>query len=192
MSKLRESTKQADEITKQLTRMKMEINQNLVDDLKEMRELITKDVIDAVQSYLDKELIKLHHGGSARDIKNEVMADMNKKMADMNNQIALVGDKQLVATKQMAETITSAASKQIYQAVLTEINDKIMPKVNNMVQWVNYQTQDTTELITDYRHAVAEQSYNSDRKFLAIKGEDKKSWAGGNVRVMWDDSDAVT
>jgi hypothetical protein len=94
-------------------------------------------------------------------------------------------------TKELTGAITQAASQKVYAAVISEINTKIVPKVDNMVQWVNYNMQDGGEIVTDYRRAVEHQSRESDMKLLASsKGEDKKSWGpNGSIRVMWDDDD---
>jgi hypothetical protein len=192
----------SDEMVRQLNAMKDEINRDLVEDLKQMRKIITEDVIDEVHRYMDEKMAQVRRtGGSVNtgaiteEVKSEVMADVNKKMEQMNNQLVVSNNKQVALTKQMTKeltgAITQAASQKVYAAVISEINTKIVPKVDNMVQWVNYNMQDGGEIVTDYRRAVEHQSRESDMKLLASsKGEDKKSWGpNGSIRVMWDDDD---
>lgn len=184
-------------VAEEVHKMKTEVSEALLTELREMREIITREVMDTIQTYLDQELTRIPRSrngpvssANIQEVKREVMEEMDRKLEGMNNQIVLSNNKQILATKQltkeMAGAITAAASKQVYQAVISEINTKIVPKVNDMVQWVNYNMQDTGELITDYRRAVEEQSRGGDMKLLASsRGEDKSRWAGGNVGLFF-------
>jgi hypothetical protein len=81
--------------------------------------------------------------------------------------------------------------KEIYSAVcnqiVNEINEKIVPKVNNAVQWINYNMQDNDETIDNYRRAVERQSNRSETKLLTLATDERI--ISPFVRTMFSEND---
>jgi N-formylglutamate amidohydrolase len=74
-------------------------------------------------------------------------------------------------TKQMMQAVGQQITNAAYKRVIADINRDIVPKVNSMVEFVNYQMQDPGEIVTDYRRAVHQQA-NEGQKLLT-DGNDK-------------------
>ena len=140
------------EITNQLKELKDAINRELVNDLKLMQTQITKQVVAELTPKISYEASKV------KSFTDDLRRDMDKS----NNQIALTNTQQIVAVKQATRELVMQVGQQItnqvYGKVLGEINEKIVPKVNNMIEFVKYQTQDGGEINDSYRRAVHAQS----------------------------------
>lgn len=157
----------------EVARLRDEINKDLVRDLEELRSVITKDVLAVMQEEFKR-----------RDSQTKEALD--KQIATANNkQLAITK----AATKELAVAVSEQATRNAYQMIMKKVNETIIPQINNMVEWVNYNTQDTGELITNYRRAVEQQSHSEDVKLIgSSKGEDKKSWGhNGNIRLYFND-----
>lgn len=157
------------EVSAQMRCLRDSINSDLVRDLEDLRKVITADVLAVV----------------------------DKRFAELDKQMAASNDKQLIATKNLTKEMAIAAcdqaSKNAYKMVLKNINETLVPKINSVVEWVNYNTQDTGELVTEYRRAVELQSRHDDLKLLAsAKGEDKRAWGpNASIRVMFGEDTIV-
>ena len=164
-----------------------EIKTELIEELQTMRDIITKDVMDSARTMIMKEIDILKKAQGSNDLKKDILGDVEKKITQMtgqmNNQLVVSNNKQLTATKQVAKDIARVVKRE----VIEEINTTLVPKINSMQEWLNYNTQDTGELINDYRMAVEHSSRMDDLKTITTgKGEDRRAWGPNNsVRVMF-------
>ena len=168
------------EITKQLKQLKQQLDRELLDDLKELRAGLLAD-------------LKQHISNEIKVNLKTVSENMRK---ETNNQLVVANDMQLVAVtnaakmnKEIAGAICKQASEHAYNLVINEINTNVMPKVDNMMQWMSYQTQDTTELITDYRRAVHKQSSTNAGNLLTSGGTGSSSRIQPNVEMFFTEGD---
>lgn len=164
----------SNEITLQLRELKEEMDRKMEEDLYNLRQQIITEITTSLQ--YDKNLI---------DKK------INDKMESLHGQIVVAGDRQTAAitqnTKELVLSVGKQVQKQVYNQVINEINEKIVPKVNNMVEWVNYNMQDGGEIVSGYRRAVEAQSC-SDRVKLLTDTKDKRI-ISEHVRLVFGEPD---
>ncbi len=160
-----------------------EVKTELIEELQTMRDIITKDVMDSARTMIMKEIDILKKAQVSNDLKKDILSDVEKKIGQMNNQLVVSNNKQITATKQVAKDIARVVKRE----VIEEINTTLVPKINSMQEWLNYNTQDTGEVINDYRMAVEYNSRMDDLKAITTgKGEDRRAWGPKNsVRVMF-------
>lgn len=150
------------EITAQLIVMKRQIDIEIAEDMKKIEAKIATEVaavMSAVASAEQKSTASVE----------AVKKDVDMKVASAKNQIVLANNNQLATvqeqTKQMMQAVGQQITNVAYKKVIAEINREIVPKVNSMVEYVNYQMQDPGEIVTDYRRAVDRQA-NGDHKMI--------------------------
>ncbi len=191
------------EITTQLRELKKQIDKELQEDIETLRgtieQLVDSRVAELTRGLesVDKRVKTVSKNitdvkDAIADVKTEVQgvaAGIDGKITAMNGQLVTTGERQLAlskaATKEIIQVVGQKIANDVYDNVLGEINKTIVPKVNDKVNWVNYQTQDTGELITDYRRAVDRVS-NSGQKFIT-DGNDKHVITP-HVRLFFDDN----
>lgn len=166
------------EVTQQLRLMKQQLDKELADDLRLIREQITRDILEKVESMVNTAVVRELDSRLRKnndDLKKDVDAMVGKKIADVNKQIAITGDRQLALSGQASQEVALKLSKQVatevYKKVISDVNKEILPKFNDAVQWMNYQTQDTTELLTNYRRKVNDVSNGDGKKLLTNKND---------------------
>lgn len=174
------------EITKQLLELKEQIINELTDDIISMQQQITTNILSKLTIDIDRKI-----KGETSEIKKEMRDNVDKQIDKVNNQIVTSNDKQLTLVKQNTREIVLAVGAQVqsavYSKIIGEINEKIVPQVNNMVQWVNYNMQDGGEVLDKYRRAVEHQSTGST---FAITGNgDNGKIITPHVRMFFSDSD---
>jgi hypothetical protein len=128
-------------VVSELQKMKKQIDIEISSDIKKCEEKIAADNR------------KLEEKIAAEKAKSEKMQLAIVKKSDETNR------EMIVAVGQQVTNLT-------FKRVMDEINTKVVPKINEVAQYVSYQMQDTTELVTDYRRAVYDQSNASNRKLL--------------------------
>ncbi len=81
-----------------------------------------------------------------------------------------------------------AIGEQVYTQIITEINRDVVPKVNQLMQWVNYNMQDGGEIVTDYRRAVEHQTNDGTMLLTdhAEAGDDRL--IAPNIRLFFSES----
>lgn len=189
----------SNEITAQLKELKQQINIELAEDLDILRRKIssevTADVIDKLQMEIDRKVrIAVQRGVDG--VKKSVDETVDKKLSGVNNQIAVANDKQLQIVKQTTRELVAVVGQQVtntvYNKVIGEINEKIVPKVNNMVQYVNYQLQDGAEIVTDYRRAVETQANKNLQPGVKMLTDGKvdKRVISEHVRTFFSDNES--
>lgn len=148
----------ANEITSQLMELKQQINIELTRDLGALRNQIVSDVTCALSSEIDRK-IKIANERASADISR-----MRNDVANMSSQLVVANDNNIALIKQNTKELMTGIGQhvcnQVYDRVVDEINTTIVPKVDNMVKWVNYNTQDTVDIVDKYRRAVEKQSHD--------------------------------
>jgi hypothetical protein len=120
------------EVTKQLFELKEQLNKELIEDMKILHQRVSREMIDVLTTMIDEKL-KTH----------------------TNNSLSVIGEQnELVKLNEQMQQVYTAVNSNM----MKEINEKVMPKINNMANWVRYNTQDTGEMIDSYRRAVEHQS----------------------------------
>ncbi len=132
----------------------------------------------AIEQLIDNKMVNLKS-----EIARTVQEEMNKHKAQTQKEFNLLntnidrlrstshvspGDNQLALTTQQETKMALAVAKKVKQDVLATINKEIMPQIEKLGSWVQYQTQDTDVLLTDYRRAVCEDKDRSE--FLRLPG----------------------
>jgi hypothetical protein len=149
------------EITAQLLLMKRQIDLEIAEDIKGVEERIKTHIASAEQR--------------TTAAVAEVRSSVDTKVTAAKSQIVLANNNQLATvqeqTKQMMQAVGQQITNAAYKRVIADINRDIVPKVNSMVEFVNYQMQDPGEIVTDYRRAVHQQA-NEGQKLLT-DGNDK-------------------
>ena len=170
------------EITSQLTQLKKQIDVEILSDIQKLRsEIGTMVSIKIAELNRDIDNVDKRIRTVTKNVADVQMdvgvisSNIDSKINAMNGQLVVTNERQLAVTKAATKEIILAVGQKIatdvYDKVLDEINISIVPKVNSMVSWVNYQTQDTSEVITDYRRAVERTS--SSGKSTITDGNDK-------------------
>lgn len=129
------------------------------------------------------------------DIDAKLAALEERLKAYIDTRMAAQADadtRQLAVVRQDTQALVVAASKQVYSNVIAqvsaEINEKIVPQVNRMVERVNYQTEDGCEVVDEYRHMVREH-YVGDNLMLTGADTPQKPVISPFVGVYFDDAD---
>lgn len=153
-------------ITKdELTRMLAEHRQQIVAD------------INALEKKLNSRI---------DNIKTNTAAIITEKLEQQDNQLA-VRNNQITELKTATRELIKTATTQMAEKVYKRINDEMGPQIQNAVEWVNYNTQDTEGLINDYRKAV-EHNHRAGGQKLLTDGKDKRV-ISEHVRTFWSEDD---
>lgn len=194
----------ATEITTQLKELKAAITNEFIDHLNTMKrdlhEDVLRDSILRIQPEIDRK-IRVHISNTIDPTLQKMDNDIKENLNLRNNQIVLASNNmlgsQISAINQNTKELIMEAGRQItntvYSQIISEINEKIVPKVNNMVEYVSYQMQDGGETVLDYRKEVEKQvNKNLQPDIKAITdGREHKQIISEHVRVFYgDDSDS--
>ena len=119
-----------DEITKQLVVMKRQIDLEISRDIKKLR----SDLIEEI--------------GQIQKTVSVGLDDVNKQLVSVDSGM----------NRESTLALCDSMGKSDYNKIMGDLNKTIVPRVNALMQSVSYHSQDTTELITDYRRAVYQQA----------------------------------
>lgn len=170
------------EITRQLRELKAQLNREMVEDLNAMQANIMSKLGPMIEEKVAAEVDR-----RMRAMSSEV----DKKVAGAVEVVAAANNRQLVVARESTRELVRAASMEIcddvYERVIGEINEKVVPKVDNMMQWVNYKTRDEDVTVDLYRRAVEHQS-TADRRAIT-DGKNDKRIITPHVRTFFGDED---
>jgi hypothetical protein len=176
------------EIVSQLVVVKKQIDIEVRQDLDALRGAISKEIKAAIAD------IRGSVAADVRDVRSSVASDIKnveQQVNKTNSQIVVSQERQLATVKKVTKDLVMVVGQQItsqvYGKVMDEINTKIVPKVNNMVQYVNYQMQDGGEVVTDYRMAVDRQYNGTGDTKRITDGNDKHILQAGVSLFFTDD-----
>ncbi len=161
------------EITRQLRELKTQLNREIVEDL----HALEKDIMAKVGPMIDEK------------VKAELDKRAHRISQDVDKKIDAATNKQLAVVNQSNRELADAVGDDVYNRVLDEINEKVVPKVDNMVRWVNYKTQDTDILVHNYRCAVEKQNRSDPSIRLLTDGQKDDRIITQHVRTFFGDSD---
>lgn len=143
---------------------KEQISAEITAQLRELKEQLDFEhsiQINRMQAQIDAQMkLIAAHEREIQSIKlavSNTTKDLDVKLNKHNNSIQVYNDQMELNNKQTKEMVISVGQqvcKSVYNKVITEINEKIVPKMENLVQYVNYNMQDGAEVVNDYRKAV--------------------------------------
>lgn len=171
-----------------LSQMRDEMNDRHMETIKYLRSMkaeisenITTAVMDKLQSMIKQEVER-----KMKQFVPQIIEETNnKQIITTTQQMNQIQE----ATKEMTVKMGQQLAVQIYKKVSNEINDQIVPKIDNMVQWVNYNTQDGHEIIDKYRRA-AEHGMNRHLQSDTLRitdGKHDKQVISPHVRLVFGD-----
>ncbi len=141
------------EVNRQLRELKVQLNKEIVEDLRDMQADLMKTITPIITSTVEQQV---------RAALATMHVEVDKKVAKATSEVTAANNKQLAVSHQSTRELVRAASTEIcddvYRQVINEINEKVVPKVDNMMQWVNYKTRDEDETVDSYRRAVERQA----------------------------------
>ena len=142
---------------------------------KQVRDIVQEELVKLkrqIDAEFMKDLAELKYElvGMINEMKDaEVIQPMNKSTQDniecmrenTDNQIVSIREetKQQLAqlresTKELIVKFGAEVQKNTYNKVIDNINKTIVPRMDNLIEYVNYHNQDGQEIITNYRRAV--------------------------------------
>lgn len=130
------------------------------------------------------------------DLSAEISAVVEAKMSQQivvgrdTHQLALEG--QLVnmrAIESQLVAVIESQSARVYDQVVADINETIVPQVNNMVEWVNHNMQDGNETVDRFRRAVESQHRLDPRIMLLTDGKRDDRIISPHVRTFFSNDD---
>lgn len=155
--------------------LKYQLNRDIVEDMEVMKCQIIKELTLSLTDKI-KQLIAQSVADAKRDMMTELVAKLDSKVDNNNKQIVLANNKQLGVIKEITKEIVKTAGAEIeshvYKKVINDMNTRIMPQLNNMASWVNFNLEDGNEIVNNYRNAVEYEAHGSD--FLRLEGNGKK------------------
>lgn len=130
--------------------------------------LVSREWIRSEISEQIKQQIAQLRGELQVMIKETVKAELETKKMDTSN----------LALMKLSDDVTNAATIK----VMGEINTKVLPKINNIVQWVGHQLQDGNEMVNEYRRDIT----RADIMYLT-DGKIDRTMITPHVRTMFAD-----
>jgi hypothetical protein len=109
---------------------------------------------------------------------------------DTRTDLARQPDMNTVALVQReTQTAVAAMGRRVYAQVITEINERVVPQVDSMMQMMRYKMEDGTEVIDSYRRAVEYQSRAADGTLAITDGTIDKRVISPHVRMFFGGPD---
>jgi hypothetical protein len=169
-----------DEITRQIVEAKQvidrEMDEQLAAGIKKVHEALSAEIGRQISSAIQSKIAPVA-AEVASKVVGEAVANLDQRINENNRQIVVSGKNQLElvkkTTKELMMTVGQEITNAVYDRVSEEINTKVVPQMARMVQYVQYQTQDGGEVVTDYRRAVAQQAAAGEAKMLTNGGDTK-------------------
>lgn len=158
-------------------------------ELRAMREILTKELLDVVQKYIDETVdIKVRKAvaTAVAGMKNEVQSSATAAMQSAKKT-------ELALTRAQSNALATTATREATKAVLAEVNRVIAPQLKALSTVVAYHTQDTGELVNHYRQAVVEQDQSSRQKRITSGREDSSEQGAilhsAGSRILWGENE---
>ncbi len=157
------------EITAQLIAMKTQLNKEMLADLTALQKSLREEFSNNNSSSSTNDSAKISRlVQECNSLKTEVQSlrsriEINDKTIkesasaarnQQNNQLAIVKQ----STGELMKVAAQQIERNVFNKVVREIDTKIVPKIDNMVRYVNYSMQDGAELINDFRREVETQN----------------------------------
>ncbi len=131
-----------EEVTRQLSILKSQLNEEISKAFADMTKKITLD-IDQKLSQKTEEAVA-----------NTMSRQLALVASDRRNELAVERE----VTQKLIQATGQQICKNVYGKVVDDINKKIVPKVNNMVDFVTYKMNDGEEVINNFRRGIHERN----------------------------------
>lgn len=119
-------------------------------------------------------------------LERVIALEQTIKGVEANNRQLVTSNKQeLVRVQKMTYDLVKVASKEISSNVYEKVVNHVMPQVENAIERLDYYSQDTDQLVTDYRRAAADQFMGGGKKKIT-DGKNDHSVISANVRMVFD------
>jgi len=159
--------------------MRRQINEDLDAAFRKLQTL-TKNYVDAETRKLRAEI-----AGLAEQQKTQA-----KDAAEETHTLTVISPDMQAQINGMITKQTVATANKVLKVVSDKINKDVMPQIQKTMDWVNYSTQDGTQLVTDYRSHMVETMYTD--KSRAIEGKSTSgqfSTCNGAVSLFFNDDE---
>lgn len=186
------------EVTGQLLELKAQLNKEMLEDMRELQQAIVASVTESIMAAVDKKIddavkkaVARSVLGATKDMKKSIETSCSQKIDDAIRAENATRGMQIMKREETAELVLSVGQQvqtQVLKTVMNEINTKVVPKVNNMVQWVNYNMQDGAGVVDEYRREVEKQHFDPTVKMLTDGKKDSRV-ISPYVRTVWGDDD---
>ena len=168
-------------------------------EMKMMKEEVLADITSKINILMDKIVSEKLDALVSEKLEALVSEKLNKismqqsKPQQSPTELAIVDNNRIYDEKMISNEIVLAIGSQIeqsvYASVINKINEELVPKVNNMAEWVNYNMQDGNDLVDQYRRA-AEKQTNTDGMGLLTYGKTDKRIISPHVRTFFEDDES--
>ena len=147
---------------------------------------VTADVISKINEMIDK-IIDEKLNKIIDEKLNKITDEKVKQTIQSSTELALIhSDKIRDMSNELALTVTTM-EQNVYTNVINKINEEIVPKVNTMAEWVNYNMQDGNDLVDQYRRAAEKQTNKIDPEMgLLTYGKTDKRIISPHVRTFFE------
>jgi hypothetical protein len=156
----------SEEITRQLSLLKRQIDAEIKRDLAAMKDSIVREMRSYVDNKIDSEIAST---------RNKLSEDVNKQIVAANGGVS----------KDLVMSVANNAGQQVYKKIITDLNKTIVPKIEHLDLMMKYRDDDTHQLLNNYRYAVFEQ-HNPDAKMIT---DGKSLHISEHVNLFFNEND---
>ncbi len=181
-----------------------------MDDLTTMRQQINEDLESAfrkiqssLKTYVDTEISKLRADTLTsqqklqREVQNVQIIARNtpapsKEPVETSGALTVISPEVRRELMVLVSRETSAMANKVIGIVNENINKQVMPKIQRTMDWIDYNTQDGTQLVTDYRaNMVSEMVADANSKLAIGDGASSTNFSAYNglVSTYFNDSE---
>jgi hypothetical protein len=174
-----------DEIQRQLVLLKRQLDKELAEDLKKLRTELRAEILAELRGAARDAAVDAARDAARDAVRAEIPKAKSELESTLNNQLATRSE---TAGRELVATACRQMGNVVYKKVIEEVNHTLVPKIDNMATWLNYQTQDTAELVNDYRRAVYKQNCEGQLA-LTDGGKPNKPYIQPGVDVFFGEND---
>lgn len=127
--------------------------------------------------------IKLFIAEEIDKLRKELLDRIDKQAAHEQSQQSALA----LTTKQTMILVGEKIQTDVYNDVMREINTNIAPKVNQAMQWINYNMEDGAATVDSYRREVERQELGD--ALMITDGTKDNRVISAHVRTYYADSD---
>jgi len=137
---------------------------------------MNEEIAEFIRTFVRGEIDKLRDELVTMISEREATREAAQEKNDLQLQLT---------TKQTMALVGEKIHADVYADVMHEINTNIAPKVNQAMQWINYNMEDGNATVDSYRRKVEEQNSNTR---LITDGSNDRRIISENVRTYFSDS----
>ncbi len=122
--------------------------------------------------------LKKNSGGGSTSLDGQSGALISTENRELVRVVSDISRNMMVAC---AKKITADT----YNKVMTSVEEQVLPKINNAMEWYNFQTQDGDVINNEYRQALAREDEGGQK--MIGTGKNDKYRVSDQVRYLFDD-----